>query len=74
LQLADAKPILGRLQEIAVSEQLQRYCGDRRITAPVSELLPEQVSPELLHLQVKLAAQLPYRQAACALGRAIAGN
>ena len=26
LQLADAKPILGRLEEIVVSEQLQRYC------------------------------------------------
>src|SRR5271166_3833693 len=26
LQLADAKPILGRLQEIVVSEQVQRYC------------------------------------------------
>jgi hypothetical protein len=26
LQLADAKAILGRLQEILVSEQLQRYC------------------------------------------------
>ena len=26
LQLADAKRILGRLQEIVVSEQLQRYC------------------------------------------------
>src|ERR1700738_4267768 len=26
LQLADAKAILGRLQEIVVSEQLQRYC------------------------------------------------
>ena len=26
LQLADAKRILGRLQEILVSEQLQRYC------------------------------------------------
>jgi hypothetical protein len=26
LQLADAKPIFGRLQEIMVSEQLQRYC------------------------------------------------
>jgi hypothetical protein len=25
LQLADAKPILGRVQEIVVSEQLQRY-------------------------------------------------
>jgi len=110
LQLADAKRILGRLQEIVVSEQLQRYCeavrpcprchhrrhlkdyrrrrydtvfgrlvvgaprfdgcrhcGERRITSPVSELLPEQVSPELLHLQVKLAAQLPYRQAAALL-------
>jgi hypothetical protein len=106
LQLADAKPILGRLQKIVVSEQLQRHCeavrpcprchrrhhlkdyrcrrydtvfgrlvvdaqrfdgcrhsGEGRITSPVSELLPELVSPELLHLQVKLAAQLPYRQA-----------
>src|SRR6266446_8011113 len=26
LQLADAKPILGRLQEIVIGEQLQRYC------------------------------------------------
>jgi hypothetical protein len=26
LQLTDAKPILGRLQEIVVSEQLQRHC------------------------------------------------
>ena len=110
LQLADAKPILGRLQEIVVSEQLQRYCeavrpcprchhrrhlkdcrrrrfdtvfgrlvvgaprfdgcrhcGERRVGSPVSELLPERVSPELLHLQVKLAAQLPYRQAAALL-------
>src|ERR1700732_5327121 len=33
----------------------------------VSELLPEPVSPELRHLQVKLAAQLPYRQAAALL-------
>jgi hypothetical protein len=110
LQLADAKPILGRLQEIVVSEQLQRYCeavrtcpgchrrrhlkdhrrrcfhtvfgrlvvdaprfdgcrhcGERRSTSPVSELLPERVSPELRHLQAKLAAQLPYRQAAALL-------
>ena len=44
-----------------------RHCGERRIASPVSELLPEQVSPELLHLQVKLAAQLPYRQAAALL-------
>ena len=106
LQLADAKPILGRLQEIVVSEQVQRYCevlrpcprchhrrhlkdyrrrrydtvfgrldvgaprfdgcrhcGERGITSPVSELLPERVSPELRHLQAQLAAQLPYRQA-----------
>src|SRR5271166_1556741 len=117
LQLADAKPILGRLQEIVVSEQVQRYCeavrpcprchrrrhlkdyrrrrfdtvfgrlavraprfddcrhcGERLIASTVSELLPEQVSPELLHLQVKLAAQLPYRQGRCAPGGAVAGN
>ena len=41
--------------------------GEGRITSPVSELLPEPVSPELRHLQVKLAAQLPYRQAAALL-------
>src|SRR5271165_6355013 len=103
LQLADAKRILGRLQEIVVSEQLQRYCeavrpcprchrrrhrfdtvfgrlavraprfdgcrhcGERRMASPVSELLPERVSLELRHLQAKLAAQLPYRQAAALL-------
>jgi hypothetical protein len=110
LQLADAKPILGRLQEIVVSEQLQRYCEavrpcprchrrrhlkdyrcrrfdtvfgrlavraprfdgcrhcrERLIVSPVSELLPERVSPELGHLQAQLAAQLPYRPAAALL-------
>jgi hypothetical protein len=44
-----------------------RHCGERRLTSPVSELLPERVSPELRHLQAKLAAQLPYRQAAALL-------
>jgi hypothetical protein len=91
------QPILGRLPEIVVSEQLERYCetvrpcprrhrrrhlkdyrcrrfdtvfgrlgvraprfdgcrygcrhcGERRIASPVSELLPERVSPELRHL------------------------
>jgi hypothetical protein len=35
---------------------------------PLSKkLLPERVSPELRHLQAKLAAQLPYRQAAALL-------
>jgi hypothetical protein len=110
LQLADAKPILGRLQEIVVSGQLERYCeavrpcprchrrrhlkecrcrrfdkvfgrlrvltprfdgcchcGERLIASPVSELLPERVSPELRHLQAELAAQLPYCQAAALL-------
>jgi hypothetical protein len=33
------------------------------LTESTSELLPERVSPELRHLQAKLAAQLPYRQA-----------
>jgi hypothetical protein len=110
LQLADAKPTLGRLQEVVVSEQLQRYCealrpcprchrrrhlkdyrcrpfdavfgrldvraprfdgcrycGERLIASPVSELLPERVSPKLRHLQAQLAAQLPCRQAAALL-------
>jgi hypothetical protein len=30
LQVADGKPILGRLQEIVVSEQLQRHCEAAR--------------------------------------------
>jgi hypothetical protein len=42
-------------------------CGERHIVSPLSELLPERVSPELRDLQVKLAAQLPYRQAAAIL-------
>jgi hypothetical protein len=44
-----------------------RHCGERRIASPVSELLPERVSPELRHLQGELAAQLPYRQATALL-------
>ena len=44
-----------------------RHCGERLIASPVSELLPERVSPELRHLQAKPAAQLPYRQAAALL-------
>jgi hypothetical protein len=43
------------------------HCGERLIASPVSELLPARVSPELRHLQAKLAAQLPYRQAAALL-------
>jgi hypothetical protein len=41
-----------------------RHCGER---SPVSELLPDRVSPELRHLQAERAAQLPYRQAAALL-------
>ena len=44
-----------------------RHCVERLIASPVSELLPERVSPELRHLQAKLAAQFPYRQAAALL-------
>lgn len=43
-------------------------CGDQRTVCPLSELLPERTSPELLHLQqAKLATQLAYRQAAALL-------
>jgi hypothetical protein len=35
LQLADAEPILGRLHEIVVSEQLQRYCEAARPSSAV---------------------------------------
>ena len=44
-----------------------RHCGERLTISPVSELLPERVSPELRHLQAQVAAQLPYRQAAALL-------
>jgi hypothetical protein len=44
-----------------------RHCGERLNASPVSELLPERVSPELRHLQAELAAQLSYRQAAALL-------
>lgn len=110
LTLADTKPILRRLQEVVVSEQLRKHCGaarqcrtcrrlrhvkdvrERRLhttlgtvdvvsrcsrgcrkfgdpptVSPLSALLPERISPEVLHLQAKLATQLPYRQAAAFL-------
>jgi hypothetical protein len=44
-----------------------RQCGERLIASPISELLTDRVSPELRHLQAKLSAQLPYRQAAALL-------
>src|SRR6202030_4274761 len=44
-----------------------RECGERPTVSPVSALLPEHISPELLHLQAKLVTQLPYRQAAAFL-------
>ncbi len=59
--------VFGRLVVDAPRFDGCRHCSERRITSPVSELLPERVSPELRHLQAKLAAQLPYRQAAALL-------
>jgi hypothetical protein len=59
--------VFGRLGVRAPRFDGCRYCGKRLIASPVSELLPERVSPELRHLQAKLAAQLPYRQAAALL-------
>jgi hypothetical protein len=41
-----------------------RHCGQQLIASPISELLPERVSPGLRHLQAELAAQRPCRQAA----------
>ena len=32
-----------------------RHCGEQLIASPVSELLPERVSPELRHLQARSA-------------------
>ena len=59
--------VFGRLGVRAPRFDGCRNCDEGRTTSLVSELLPEPVSPELLHLQVKLAAQLPYRQAAALL-------
>jgi len=59
--------VFGRLGVRVPSFDGCRHCGERLIASPVSELLPERVSPELRHLQAELAAQLPYRQAAALL-------
>jgi hypothetical protein len=59
--------VFGRLAVRAPRFDGCRHCGERLIASPVSELLPERVSPELRHLQAELAAQLPYRQAAALL-------
>ena len=59
--------VFGRLGVRVPSFDGCRHCGERLIASPVSELLPERVSPELRHLQAQLAAQFPYRQAAALL-------
>jgi hypothetical protein len=66
--------VFGRLVVDAARFDGCRHCGERRITSPVSELVPERVSPELRHLQAKPAAQLPCRQARGTPRRAVAGN
>jgi hypothetical protein len=53
--------VFGNLNVRAPRFDVCRGCGERHIVSPLSELLPERVSPELRDLQVKLAAQLPYR-------------
>lgn len=42
-------------------------CGVGRTVSPLSELLPERLSPELCNLQIKLATLLPYRKASAIL-------
>jgi hypothetical protein len=107
LKLADAKPILAKLQQVVVTQQLRRYCeaarlcpackarknlkdhrirrldtilgrievdaprfdgcshcGDKRVISPLSRLLPKRTTPELHHLQAKLATELPYGRVA----------
>jgi hypothetical protein len=59
--------VFGRLDVRAPRFDGCRHCGERLIASPVSKLLPERVSPELRHLQARLAAQLPYLQAAALL-------
>jgi hypothetical protein len=59
--------VFGRLGVRAPRFDGCRHCGERLIASPASELLPDRVSPELRNLQTKIAAQLPYRQAAALL-------
>ena len=66
--------VFGRLAVRAPRFDGCRHCVERLIASPVSELLPERVSPELRHLQAELAAQLPYRQAAALLEELLPGN
>jgi hypothetical protein len=66
--------VFGRLAVRAPRFDGCRHCGERRIASPVSELLPELASLELRHVQVKLAAQLPYRQAAALLDELLPGT
>jgi hypothetical protein len=46
--------VFGRLGVRAPRFDGCRHCGERPIASPVSELLPERVSPELRHLQAEL--------------------
>jgi hypothetical protein len=110
LRLTDVKPLLSRLQQLVVAEQLRQHCrqsracpscrrprnikdyrvrrldtvlgqvtveaprfvgcqdcGQLAVVAPLSQLLPQRVLPELCHLQAQLATELPYRRATALL-------
>ena len=59
--------VFGRLNVSAPRFDACQGCGEQRMVSPVSDLLPERVSPELRDLQVKLAADLSYRRASAIL-------
>ena len=57
----------GRLR-VAAPRYERCHCGaDRQPISPVSALVPGRVLPELLELQARLGADVPYRQAAAIL-------
>jgi hypothetical protein len=60
--------VLGTVHVRAPRFRACRRCpGAKACTFPVSQLLPDRVTPELRHLQVTLGARMPYRQAATVL-------
>lgn len=110
LKLDTVKPLLAKLQDVVVAEQIHRYCddarrcsscghrrsvkdsrsrrldtslgtvlfpaprfkpcgcsGNTRVASPVTRLVPQRVTPELLDIQARLATDLSYSKAAALL-------
>lgn len=59
--------VFGRLYVAAPRYERCRCGVDRQPVSPVSALVPGRILPELLQLQARLGADVPYRQAAATL-------